>query len=403
MKKTNFLIVAFFAIFSFGIISGQDDKPDYFFPDLKQNALVIDGKKLWFKPIIAIVTDYNAFWQDDPSLDQVGLQENTFDLRAARFGLNLRSKGNFKWAFTFTADYQESRTRDDAYIQVYDFRLDLPLGPVKLSLGKMKEPFCYELVGLMPMLPQQERMQSPFFVTRNVGIQLSGQLAGDRMTWWAGAYNDWIETGNKLNHNATDWVARVTSVPYISEDNFNYLHLGIGGSRAGSDNGMMRFSGRPSSNVTDKYVDTKQFAADHASQLSFEAIFSIAPVMLQVEHIQNWVDAPDSEYPSFSGTYVAASWVITGESRPYVRSLGYAGGITPKSRFGAVEIVGRYGYVNLTDELIDGGIMNHLYFGANWWASTQWKFGVSYGNCNLDRDALTGNTKMVQCRLLWMY
>lgn len=91
------------------------------------------------------------------------------------------------------------------------------------------------------------------------------------------------------------------------------------------------------------------------------------------------------------------------ESRPYIRSLGYAGAITPKSRFGAVEVVGRYGYLNLTDGSIDGGIMNHWYFGANWWASRQWKFGLSYGNCSLDRDALTGNTDMMLCRLLFMY
>ena len=325
----------------------------------------------------------------------MGKQENTPDLRAARFGLNLRSKGKFKWAFTFTADYQESRTRDDAYIQVYDFKLDIPIGPVKLTLGKQKEPFCYELVGLMPALPQQERMMGPFYVTRNTGIQLSGQLIGDRMTWWAGAFNDWLETSNNLNRTATNWDARVTGLPYVTEDNFNYLHLGLGGGRVGSDDGMMRFSGKPSMNKADKYVDTKSFTADHASKLSFEAILSLAPILLQAEHIEAWVEAPDSGNPRFSGTYVSASWVLTGESRPYIRSLGYAGAITPKNRFGAIELIGRYGYVNLTDGSIDGGIMNHWYLGANWWASRQWKFGVSYGNCNLDRDALTGNTNML--------
>jgi phosphate-selective porin OprO/OprP len=113
--------------------------------------------------------------------------------------------------------------------------------------------------------------------------------------------------------------------------------------------------------------------------------------------------SPERDYPRFTGTYLSASWVITGESRPYIRSLGYTGGIVPKRRFGAAEIVGRFGYVNLTEELIEAGTMNHWYFGANWWASRQWKIGVSYGDCSLDRDALTGNTKMLQCRLLWMY
>jgi phosphate-selective porin len=405
MKGKSLVGVSVFAAFFHANVSGQTDPAsiNYFFPDIKQNALVADGKRLWFKPIIAIATDYNLFSQDNVSLEQVGTQENVFDLRAARLGMNLRSKGKLKWAFTFTADYQESRTRDDVYFQIYDLKLDIPVGPVKITLGKQKEPFSYEMVGLMPQLPQQERMLTPFYNTRNTGLQLSGQLAGDHMTWWTGAFNDWLETGTKLNHTATNWFGRLTGLPYVTEDNFNFLHIGIGSSHLGSDNGMMRFSGRPSSNVADKYVDTESFPANHATELSFEAIFSFAPLLVQAEHIEAWVDSPERDYPRFTGTYLSASWVITGESRPYIRKLGYSGGIVPKRRFGAVEIAGRFGYLNLTDEFIEGGIMKHWYFGANWWASRQWKIGVSYGDCNLDKDALTGNTKMLQCRLLWMY
>ena len=416
LNKTLFAALSVLLISYSEISSGQTDGSEsskaeplpaagqkYLLPDLRQDALVIDGKRLWFKPIIAVVTDYNWLWQDEPSLEQVGLQENTFDLRAARFGLNLRSKGKVKWVFTFTFDYQESRTRDDAYFQVYDFKLDIPVGPVKITLGKQKEPFSYEMVGLMPQLPQQERLLSPFFITRNTGIMLSGTLANERMTWAAGAFNDWIETGEKLNRNATNWVGRISGLVTVSEDNLNYLHLGLGGRLAGSDDGMMRFSGRPSSNVTDKYVDTKSFAAENASEMSLEAVYSFAPFMLQAEYIMTWVNAPESGNPVFSGAYLSASWVITGESRPYIRSLGYAGGIVPSHRYGAFEVVGRYGYVNLTDGIIDGGIMTHWYFGANWWASRQWKVGLSYGNCTLDRDALTGKTRMLQARLLFMY
>ncbi len=388
---------------SASVVTLPAESTNYFFPDLRKGALIYDGKKIWFKPIIAVVTDYTWFKQDDASLEQVGLQENTVDLRAARFGFNLRSKGKFKWAFMFTADYQEARTRDDATFQIYDLKLEIPIGPVKLTLGKQKEPFCYELDGLMPQLPQQERLLSPFFTTRNTGIQLSGQLADDRMTWWAGAFNDWLETGEKLNHNATNFVGRITGLPYVTDDNFNFLHLGLGFRNAGSDNGMMRFSGRPSSNVASKYLDTKEFAADHANEWSLEAVWSVAPFLLQAEHIQAWVDAPDSDNPNFSGTYVTTSWVVTGESRAYIRSLGYSSGIVPKSRYGAVELVGRYGYVNLTNGAIDGGALAHWYFGTNWWASRQWKIGVSYGNCNLNKSQLTGNTKMLLCRLLFMY
>ena len=84
MKKIYFSAFALIIISSLGIISGQVDSTakstpppesiNYFFPDIRQNALIVDGKRLWFKPIIAIVMDYDAFWQDDLSLQQVGIQ-----------------------------------------------------------------------------------------------------------------------------------------------------------------------------------------------------------------------------------------------------------------------------------------------------------------------------------------
>ena len=377
--------------------------PDYFFPDLPADALVFDGKHLRVKPIIAVVGDYTGFEQDDPSLAQVGEQDDTFDLRAARVGLNLRSKGRLDWGFTITTDYQEKRTRNDATWQIYDLKLDLPLGPLKLTVGKQKEPFVFEMVGLMPQLPTQERILSPFFVTRNTGLQLSDHFADDRITWSLGAFNDWLETGDSLNDNASNYVARVTGLPWVSADNREYLHLGVGARHVGSDNGTMRFSGRPSSNVADKYLDTGEFTADHATMLSVEAAWSIAPFMLLAEYVEGRVDADESGDPRFWGSYLTASWVITGESRPYLRTAGYAGGIVPTRRSGAVELVTRYGYVDLADGSIDGGVLSHWYFGVNWWTSTQWKLGVSYGNADLDRDNLKGNTHMLLCRMQWMY
>lgn len=126
---------------------------NYFFPDLKKGALVHDGRFFKIKPIIAIVGDYTWFEQDETSLGQVGEQEDTPDLRAARGGLLVTSKGSRKWIFTLTADYQEQRTREDVTWQIYDLKVEIPFGPVKLTLGKQKEPFSFEMVGLFPTLP----------------------------------------------------------------------------------------------------------------------------------------------------------------------------------------------------------------------------------------------------------
>ena len=117
-------------------------KVDYLFPDLAPDALIYDGKRFWFKPIIAMVLDYTWFEQDDASLEQVGEQPDTRELRAGRIGGTMRWQGDYKWDLYATVDFQERGTREGAVFQGYDLRLRLPLGSLKLDIGKMKEPIC---------------------------------------------------------------------------------------------------------------------------------------------------------------------------------------------------------------------------------------------------------------------
>ena len=95
--------------------------------------------------------------------------------------------------------------------------------------------------------------------------------------------------------------------------------------------------------------------------------------------------------------------MLTGETRPYDKLVGYARRIIPKSRWGAVELVGRFGYLDIDDTLIKGGKVKKWYVGVNWWASRQWKFGVGYGLADLDRFNTSGRTQLLITRLQWIY
>ena len=94
---------------------------------------------------------------------------------------------------------------------------------------------------------------------------------------------------------------------------------------------------------------------------------------------------------------------MTGEQRPYDRKAAYARRILPQGRWGAWEIVGRYGRVDLNDGTMRAGAMDGWWAGVNWWATNRWKCGVVYGNIDLDRFALTGNTQTFLARLQWIY
>ncbi|MGE0622037.1 MAG: OprO/OprP family phosphate-selective porin [Pseudomonadales bacterium] len=370
-------------------------------PDLPPGILSYDGEHLRIVPIVALVGDYTVFEQDDESVLQVGSQEDTQDLRAARFGMALFPKHDWKWSAFVAVDYQERRTRQNSVFQLYDLRLRVPIGGVNIDIGKQKQPFVFEMAGLSILNPQQERILSPFFVTRSIGIKASGQLAGDRMTWAAGWFNDWLENQASFEDNADDFVARLTGLVSVSADNRNYLHLGLGLRRAGPDAGLVRLRGRPESNVADWYVDTGEFEASFVGELGLELIWGQGPVLLAAEHVASRTHAPDSGNPRFSGTYVLASWMLTGESRPYLRATGSLGPVSPDSARGAVELVVRYSHLDLTDGLIDGGVLDKWHFGANWWITRQWKMGLSWGDADLEREGLTGNTRMLLARVQW--
>jgi phosphate-selective porin OprO/OprP len=95
--------------------------------------------------------------------------------------------------------------------------------------------------------------------------------------------------------------------------------------------------------------------------------------------------------------------VLSGEHRPYDRKAGYARRILPQGRWGAVELLARYGRVDLRDNGIDGGVMDGWWAGVNWWATNRFKASIGYGNIDLDRNGLVGNTKTLLSRVQWIY
>jgi phosphate-selective porin OprO/OprP len=61
--------------------------------------------------------------------------------------------------------------------------------------------------------------------------------------------------------------------------------------------------------------------------------------------------------------------VLTGEHRPYDKTVAYARRIMPQHKWGAWELVGRYSHVIVSDQRVDGGIFDRESAGVNWWAT----------------------------------
>lgn len=354
---------------------------------------------------VVMPMDYTSFEQDAASKQQVGNQQDELEARSLR----ISARGHFElfrtWNYMLSYEYKGFDQTSAADWNTTDVRISTLLGPRigTLTLGKIKEPFAYEMVGDAANLPHHERLLSPFFRSRNDGATLGNAVLDQRATWAVGWYNDWWVQGDSWSDSGNDFAGRITALPVWSRDGADYLHLAVSTRYYGAVDNQLRYRGKPASNVADDYVDTGKVPGDHAWHTGIEALWNSGGYSVLAEYVRADLSTRDDRDPTLDGWYVTGSWVITGEHRPYDRKAGYARRILPQGRWGAVELIGRYGHVDLDDGPVRGGSMDGWWAGVNWWANNRWKASVGYGNIDLDRFGLDGNTKTLLTRLQWIY
>lgn len=196
---------------------------------------------------------------------------------------------------------------------------------------------------------------------------------------------------------------RLTHLVWDGPGRDRYLHWGLAGRYLGAAEGMLRYGGRPALNVTLNFVDTGAFPAEHAWHVGVEWLWNEGPFSVLAEANQAWGASAVMGDPFFWGAYVTLAWVLTGESRSYDRTVGYARRMMPKGKWGAPEIVVRLAHLDLNDANASGGVLDRGSSGLNWWATRRWKVGVDCGRTRLDRDRLTSTTDSVMARMRWIF
>jgi phosphate-selective porin OprO and OprP len=385
------------------------DAASFAIPDVSTNALEkinIEDPKDRFDVKFGIVAlfDYTTFDQDTSSRQQVGNQEDDFEVRSFRVSARGFFELGTRWNYFVSYEYKGFDQTSEKDWNTTDVRIATDIAHVgTLTVGKIKEPFVYEMTGDAANLPHHERLLSPFFVSRNVAVSLSGQMPEQRGTWSVGWYNDWLTSGDSFSDSGNDFAARVTWLPLWQDDGRNFVHLGASARYVGNDDNLLRMKGKPASNVADNYVDTGNINADHAWNYGLEALLNRGSYSLLAEYVHSDVCSSSAGNPQFSGYYVTGSWVITGDYRPYDRKAAYARRVLPQGRWGAIELMARVGRVDLNDAAVAGGTMDGWWLAVNWWATRRWKASIGYGNIDLDRFGIEGNTKTVLSRIQWIY
>jgi len=396
--------------------NGEDAGIDENSPTKKKRSLTFneyEGPLLYTRVGALIIGDYNTFSQDEASLAQVGNIPNEFEFRAARLVVRGTMGRNRRVSYFYAGEYNGmSREPDDSALRMTDLAFTADLGKYgDLTLGKTKEPI--HLARIMPgdgVLLMERATMDALVPSRGTGFKLHNTALDRHLTWTIGWFSDFFASGNSTRDLHKQFTGRVTGTPVYEDGGRKLIHLGIAYRHAQATSDVLRFREPPEANTAPDFIDTGEFPADKSRTVNLEFGTVHGPWSLQAEYLKMWVSSPETGNPRFNGWYLAGSWILTGESRSYIRKGGFFYKVAPNNPIGrgkhgkgAFELTFRYSDTDFTDRQIQGGEFRRWSVGANWYATDQWRLEVNYGQGRLDRFGLKGDTDFLQSRLQWQF
>lgn len=341
---------------------------------------------------------------------------NTFEDRNSDLGESIGVRdARLEAEATFGADWSSrwsaGVTKDDsgsfALVLKDLYARYVGFAPFELTLGQQDEPFSLEEMTSGRRITFMERgLPNAFAPGSNFGLAV--RTHGN---WWAGSAG--IFAGDLTPRVDGGDLGRGISGRFVvspTAEESGIVHLGGSISlrdTASEDN--VSFAQSPEVGLADfRYVDTGRIlGADRVFRLGLEGVYIQGPYSLQGEYMNARVERQvDFPTVNFNGLYVYGSWLVTGETRPYIREIGNFGPIVAKHEYGAVEMAARYSRVDFTSRDIRGGIEQNIALGVNWYVHPQVRLMANYVFVFADNEAdgdgtLTGgdNPQMFQARM----
>lgn len=260
-----------------------------------------------------------------------------------------------------------------------------PMGTVKG--GHMKEPFSLEQQTSRRWLTFMERsLPNALVIGRNTGGSLHDTTLDDRLRWHIGVFCDTSEFAKHCDDDV-DLGFRLTGLPAISEDGANLTAVGMSYVHQFRDSRTVEFSTGPESFLANKFLTTGTIAGVRdIDRIGTEAVWVHGPLSLQAETMHAFLDRNTGRGNlHFWGFTAQASWLVTGERRPYSKSTGAFDRIVPRKKFapstgdwGAFQLAARVSYLDLDDRDISGGREIDLTLGFNWMLTSALRFTFNY-------------------------
>lgn len=265
-----------------------------------------------------------------------------------------------------------------------------------IRVGNVKEPIGMEhlhssrYLDFMERSYNQDAFYGPFNNGFTPGILAYDTWADEHGTWATGAFKN---TTNAFAYGIGEgeyaWTSRLTYLPWYEEEGRRLAHVGISGSIRDPNNNTQRYRARGSlrngpGGVNPVLANTGNFSSDETDMLNFESAMQIDQLLMEAEYCV----AQDQNTPigdtTVYGYYVQALYFLTDDHREYEKKQGVFGRVVPHRNFGdcgglgAWQVGARYSKLDLVDGLMDGGTLEDVTLGLNWFLNPNLKIQNNY-------------------------
>lgn len=276
-----------------------------------------------------------------------------------------------------------------------------------LTVGNFKEPRGFEMITSSKYISMMERsLTNVYDNDRNLGFMLHNQFLSKRLSLYAGYF---YPTGSNVNYsgNAYDMTFRIVGLPIFKNesDNYTVLHLDFGFSYEFHDYEKLLYTARPEAHLAPKYlkinIDEVKSINEYNggivaiyNQFAFESEYTYATA----------ITGPNSALKhsiyKLSSYYTTFSWFISGEHKNYSKSKVGFDKVSPNKNLGddgglgAWEVAIRYSLLDLNDKDAQGGEMNNITVGLNWYLNPETKVSFNYVRSNVYKIGLANIYQM---------
>jgi phosphate-selective porin OprO/OprP len=348
--------------------------------------------------------DYSGYDQDEDSKGQMSL-ENKGDLRDFRVLL----KGAFPKlpGLSYTVGYMYDKAADAWKFRQTGLQYAIPSLYGNVFIGRTKEGISTNklMVGYQGWTMERATINDALFPILADGVKWMGNSPKGQFVYSLGWFGDHFSEKQSFNRSDSQVVGRLVWLPFLLSDPERVLHLAIAYRHANADDGFLQLRSKPESYQAQSYaIDTGKFAAQGSDIVGLEAYYRPGSWTFGMEYYLDQISSHETDDPFFHGGEVFASYILTGERKPYNTASATFERVSPKNSVfeggrGAWEAVLRYSYSDLDSKSINGGKFWRITPVLNWHMSDNVRLEFVYGYGILDRFDTKGATQFFQSRI----